>query len=188
MIRGRRPGHDTCVSGKGLRRKDALDSHRIRSPRPQRLYCRNVHSLRFGPGDEIRPQAVDYDQNYMRTDRRLSSLDILFRRRLLNRQTRRSSEQTDDEEQRDEERQRQRGWATGRLGDRAKFSLRPFIFASMRFHSYPSHDYLVCAMRIDSIISRTARSSPTRAARAMMLCPILNSSISDIRATAPTLR
>ena len=38
------------------------------------------------------------------------------------------------------------------------------------------------------IISVTAGDKPTKTARAMMLCPILNSLISEIRASAPTLR
>src|SRR5262249_53284349 len=114
VIRRRRPGDHARVSGKRLRRKDALDPYRVRSPRPQRLNGRNVQALRFRARDEIRPQTVDSDQDDVRADRGRFGLALLFRRMSLLGLSRRSGEQTD------EEGQRERDKATERRGDWAK--------------------------------------------------------------------
>src|SRR5262245_60912422 len=118
----------------------------------------------------------------MRADRRLSGFVLLsgpllgrILLRFLSRLARWGGQETDDQH----EQRRQN-----------------FIFSATGTRNFVRHihllkvqcEFFVCAMRIASTISRTARSSPTNAARAMMLCPMLNSSISGMRATAPTLR
>src|SRR5262249_22813571 len=53
-------------------------------------------------------------------------------------------------------------------------------------HAEP-HDGHPHGLRISATMSRTARSIPTRTARAMMACPMFSSSISSMRAIAWTL-
>src|SRR5262249_9022660 len=103
VIRRRRSGDHTRVSGKGLRRKYALNSYRVRSLLPQRLNGRNVQAFRFRARDEIRPQTADRYQDDVRADRRRFRLALLFLGILLLRLSRRGSEQTDEERQRDGE-------------------------------------------------------------------------------------
>src|SRR5215510_9389320 len=90
VIRRRRSGDHTRVSGKGLRRKYALNSYSVRSLLPQRLNGRNVQALRFRARDEIRPQTSDRYQDDVRADRRRSfRLALLFLGVLLLRLSRR---------------------------------------------------------------------------------------------------
>src|SRR5215471_8465186 len=103
VVRRRRSGDHTRVSGKGLRRKYALKSYRVRSPRPQRLNGRNVQALRFRARHEIRPQTADRYQDDVRADRRRFRLALLFLGILLSRLSRRGGEQTDEEGQRERE-------------------------------------------------------------------------------------
>src|SRR5262245_48169748 len=126
VIRRRRSGDHTRVSGKGLRRKYALDSYRVRSLRPQRLNGRNVQALRFRARDEIRPQTADRDQDDVRADRRRFRLALLFLGILLSRLSGRGGEQTDQEGQRDGETE------SGRAGERAteKITVSPVLSLS----------------------------------------------------------
>src|SRR5215813_4424879 len=126
MIRRRRSGDHTRVSGKGLRRKYALKSCRVRSLRPQRLNRRNVQASRFRARDEIRPQTADRYQDDVRADRRRFRLALLFPRILLLRLSRRGGEQTDEERQSDGERE------SGRAGERKteKITVSPVLSLS----------------------------------------------------------
>ena len=58
------------MGGNALRRKDALDPHRVRPSGTQGLNNWYAQILRFRANDKIRAQTVDRDQDNVRADRR----------------------------------------------------------------------------------------------------------------------